>query len=229
MRIYLIRFLAYEAQVQNITPWQSIPTMHPVELEPFVIKNKQYLAVVNFMNELNQYITKSAVYVMNETTYKFDLLQEFSTSGGIDFEYADLGGDKYAIFLDHVGQNWYGGGSTYEKWFQLQQFLPTENLEKPFHYRTKVRTLGAKSVKVFSKDGHHYFVTANSYFEVGDKYHVKSTMHIQSQFGYELVQTFETQGAQDVEIVMIDGVRYILFVNHIDNSGKVDIYSSVYK
>ena len=162
-------------------------------------------------------------------TNQYELLQEFSTSGGIDFEFADLDSGKFAIFLDHVGQNWYGGGSTYEKWFQLQQFLPSASLEKPFQYRTKVRALGAKRVRVFSKDGRHYFVTANSYYENGNKYHVKSTMHLQTPFGYELIQNFETSGAQDVEVILIEGIRYILFANHQDNSGKVDVYSVVFR
>ena len=197
-----------------------------MELEPFQINGETYLAVVNFQNEQNQYSTQSAVYVLNGT--HFDLVQTFATSGGIDFEFADLGSEKYAIFLDHVGQNWYGGG-TYEKWFQLNQFLPHENQRKPFQYRTKVRALGAKQVKVFNKLGRHYFVTANSFMETGDQYHVRSTMHAKTPFGFELIQEFRTQGAQDVEIIVIDGIRYILFVNHRDNSGKVDIYSLVYR
>ena len=125
----------YESQVASITPVQSVPTMHPVELEPFEIQNSQYLAVVNFQDENFKYQTKSAIYIYNQTS-GFTLLQTFDTSGGIDFEFADIGEEKYAIFLDHVGQNWYGGDSTtYQKWFQVNQFLPDRNEKQPFHYR----------------------------------------------------------------------------------------------
>lgn len=221
----------YESQIDEIIPFQSVPTIHPVELEPFQLDNKHYLAVVNFQNEQNAYNTKSAIYVYNYTESKFEMLQEFQTSGGIDFEFAEAGNEKYAIFLDHVGQNWYGGDSqTYEKWFQINQFLPEANLKEPFQYRTKVRALGAKKVKVLIReDKYPYFITANSYYETGNQYHVKSTMHFQTPFGYELVQSFETQGAQDVEAFKIDGLWYVVFANHQDNSGKVDIYSYIYK
>jgi len=129
-----------------------------------------------------------------------------------------------------VGQNWYGGTDqyTYMKSFQVNQFLPSEGQDKPFQYRTKVRALGAKKVKVFTKDNMHYFVTANSYHKMGNLYHVKSTMHIQTTYGYQLVQEFNTQGAQDVEVVVIDGRRFLFFANKMDNAGKVDIYSIVY-
>ena len=97
-------------------------------------------------------------------------------------------------------------------------------------FRTKVRALGAKRVKVLIKDQRYpYFVTANSFYESGNQYHVKSTMHFQSPFGYELLQSFETQGAQDVEIFKLEGLWYIVFANHRDNSGNVDIYSYIYR
>ena len=53
----------YESQVASITPVQSVPTMHPVELEPFEIQNSQYLAVVNFQDENFKYQTNSAIYI----------------------------------------------------------------------------------------------------------------------------------------------------------------------
>ena len=220
----------YESQIASITPEQSVPTMHPVELELFEIQNSQYLAAVNFQDENFKYQTKSAIYIYNQTS-GFTLLQTFDASGGIDFEFANIGKEKYAIFLDHVGQNWFGGDSTtYKKWFQVNQFLPDRNKKQPFHYKTKVRALGAKRVKVLTKDQRYpYFVTANSFYESGNQYHVKSTMHFQSPFGYDLLQSFETQGAQDVEMFKLEGLWYIVFANHRDISGNVDIYSYIYR
>ena len=78
------------------------------------------MAVVNFKSQSGDYRTNSAVFHMDRNQ-TFHLLQNFSTSGGIDFEYADLGKDKFAIFLDHKGQNWYGGSEqhSYTKSFQV--------------------------------------------------------------------------------------------------------------
>ena len=53
----------YESQIASITPVQSVPIMHPVELGPFEIQNSQYLAVVNFQDENFKYQTNSAVYI----------------------------------------------------------------------------------------------------------------------------------------------------------------------
>ena len=217
------------SDIKSIIPWQAIPNTYPVELEPFKIGDDTYLAVVNYKNKDGGYEAKSAVYVMDSSNHTFQLLQNFYTSGGIDFEFADLGRDKYAIFLDHIGDSLYGGGdTTYMKSFQLNMFLPSEDKSRPFQYRNKVRALGATKVKVFTKDNNNYFVTANSFHKRGNMYHVKSTMHVQTAYGYELLQKFDTQGAQDVEVVLIDGKRYIFFANHMDNAENVDIHSMVY-
>ena len=96
--------------------------------------------------------------------------------------------------------------------------------------RTKVQALGEKRVKVSIKDQRFpYFATANSFYESGNQYHVKSTMHFQSLFGYKLLQSFVTQGSQDVEIFKLDVLWYIVFANPGDNSENVDIYSYVYR
>ena len=80
------------------------------------------MAVVNFKSKTGDFRTNSAVYLMDKN-HTFHLLQNFSTSGGIDFEYAELGEEQYAIFLDHMGQNrWYGGNEkhSYVKSFQVR-------------------------------------------------------------------------------------------------------------
>lgn len=199
-----------------------------MEIEPFSIKDEQYLAVVNFKNEQNDYNALSTIFKLANNG-SFTEVQQFATSGGIDFEYVEMGfGEKYAIFLDYVGRNFYGS-PTYERWFKVNQYLPYEDSSKPFQYKTKVRALGATSVKVFQRENSFYFLTANSFYEIGNQYHVKSTMHLKVPYGYLMIQEFDTHGAQDVEVIMIDGVRYILFANHQDNTGSVDIYSFVYK
>ena len=201
-----------------------------MELAPFTIDNVNYLAVVSFKSENEQYSSLSAIYKINQSDEsKFELLQNFSTSGSVDFEFADFGNEKYAIFLDSIGvQTWFGG-SIYEKSFSIYQYMPQEDFKKPFQYKSKVRALGAKSVKVFMRQGIPFFITANSYIDNGFQYQVKSTMHAKTSKGFELIQEFDTMAAQDVEVVVINDERFILFVNHQDNSGNVDIYSSVYK
>ena len=53
-------------------------------------------------------------------------------------------------------------------------------------------------------------------------------MYFQSRFGYKLLQSFETQGSQDVEVFKLEVLWYKVFENHRDNSGNVDIYSYIY-
>ena len=53
----------YESQIASITPVQSVPITHPVELGPFEIQNSQYLAAVNFQDENFKYQNNSAVYI----------------------------------------------------------------------------------------------------------------------------------------------------------------------
>ena len=54
-------------------------------------------------------------------------------------------------------------------------------------------------------------------------------MHFQSLFGYKLLQSFVTQGSQDVEIFKLEVLWYTVFANHRDNSENVDIYSYIYR
>ncbi|XP_047129042.1 uncharacterized protein LOC100199482 isoform X1 [Hydra vulgaris] len=222
---------AYEVQLQNIIPIQSVPTIYPMKLTPFVIKNKTHLAVVNFKSDNEKYSSLSSIYYINESsqTSKFQLLQNFSTSGGVHFEFADLGSEKYAIFLDSIGDQSWLKESVYKKSFSIYQYLPQENALRPFQYKSKILALGGKSVKVFLRQGIPFFVTANSFYDNGLRYQVKSTLHAKTTKGFELIQEFDTMSAQDVEVITINGERFILFVNHQDNSGNVDIYSSVYK
>ena len=141
----------FQTEVSKITPWLNIPTVHPVKLEPFTIDNVQYLAAVNFMDENGNYNAKSAIFKLNETTWIFDKVQEFSTSGAVDFQYVDAGLHRYAIFLDFIGSRRTGGPLTHQRSFQVNQYQPQHDPQEPFHYRSRVNTLGAKDVNVFSK------------------------------------------------------------------------------
>ena len=141
----------YQTEVSKIIPWSTVPTVHPVKLEPFTIDNEQYLAAVNFMDENENYNVKSVVFKLNSTTLSFDKVQEFSTSGAVDFQYVDAGLHRYAIFLDFIGSRRTGGPLTHQRSFQVNQYQPEHNEKEPFHYRSRVNTLGAKDVNVFNK------------------------------------------------------------------------------
>ena len=151
--------VVYETQISEIIPWTSIPSTHPVEIEPFTINNEQYLAVVNFRDQYENYNTKSAIYKLNQTG-SIDIIQEFPTSGAVDFEYVEAGLQRYAIFLDYVGSMRAGGPLTHLRSFQLNQYIPEHREKNPFHYRSRVKTLGAKQVKVFMKV-HNFYLNLN--------------------------------------------------------------------
>ncbi|XP_066917785.1 uncharacterized protein [Clytia hemisphaerica] len=217
----------YQTEISEIIPWATIPTTHPMQLDPFTIANEQYLTAVNFADQTGQHATKSTIYKLNTTSEKFEKFQDFSTSGAVDFHYVHDSTYSYAIFVDQIGKGLGGFGETYQQSFQLNQYQP--EFRPPFQYRSRVGTLGATRVNVFDKGGYKFYLTANSYSERGNRYQVQSTLHVQLRRGFQLLQSFDTLGAQDVEVALIDNQRYIFFANHQDNSGSTDIYSYVYK
>ena len=84
-------------------------------------------------------------------------------------------------------------------------------------------------MKTFLHKGREYFVAANSFAERENLRSAKSTLHIRTEFGFIKLQEFHTHGAEDVEVFVIAGLVYLVFANHKNNEGMVDIYSTVYR
>ena len=217
---------AYELQIESIAPVQSVPTSHTVRLHPFKIDSTQYLAVVNFKSLTGDYKTMSEIYKL--VAGNFSLVQQFPTSGCVDFEFAKLSMESYAVFVENVGTNWLGIES-YSQSFHLYKHLKQSLNAKEFQYSSNVGMRGGMKVKAFVHRNKNYFVAANSFSDNGNKHNTKSSLYLKTQFGFLLVQQFETHGAQDAEVFQIGGLMYIAFANYKDNEQRVDIYSTVYR
>lgn len=158
----------------------------------------------------------------------FQLVQRFPISGCVDFEFGDFGNEKFAIFVQKVGTNWKGLKS-YDGAYHVYRFIPPGIGSTSFHHITNIAMHGGTSVKTFLHKGREYFIAANSYAERGNLWNAKSTLHIRTEFGFIKLQEFHTQGAEDVEVFVMAGLVYLVFANHKNNEGMVDIYSTVYR
>eukprot|EP00794_Sanderia_malayensis_P005492 gene5492-6177_t len=217
----------YGLDVDSITPFQSVSTSYAVKIKPFQIGNSHYLAVANYRNRVDgKYRSVSEIYKF--VNGKFKLSQQFQTTGCVDFEFAKLLMENYVIFVENVGTNWLGSKS-YSQSFKVYKHVKSNSNTNEFEFVSSIGMLGGTCVRSFVHSSKNYFVAANSYSIAGNKNNAKSVLYVKTTFGFLMVQQFETQGAQDVEVFRIDGLVYIAFANHKDNEERVDIYSTVYR
>ncbi|XP_065071330.1 uncharacterized protein LOC135696002 isoform X2 [Rhopilema esculentum] len=206
-----------ELQISSIDPFLLIPNNHTVEIQPFKMNGAQYIAVVNFGHSN----VASEIYRMVNNN-SFVLQQKFNIPGCVDFEFVDHGEKKYAVFVENVGLTW-DGKMSHERHYHVYRYI------SPTFYRiNSVATKGGTSVKSFVHGNNEYFVAANS-LDDRERRDLKSTLHVRVRDGFILIQEFDTQGAEDVEVFEIDGWVYMMFANHRDDTGKVDIYSTLYR
>ena len=217
----LSSFSCQELLIASIEPFSELETRHAVELQPFKIGVDQYIAVVNYEGDM----TPSKIYQFKNGN--FTLVQQFAIFGCIDFEFADFNEEKFAIFVEHQGKG-LNGKVSYERLYHVYRYVPPGLSATSFHHEFHVKMDGGTSVKAFLHKGRQYYVAANSIRGRGSR-DVKSTVHVKTSFGILLIQEFETNGAEDVEVFVMDGRIYLAFASHKNADGSVDIYSKIYR
>ena len=155
------------------------------------------------------------------------LVQAFHGPVFIDFQYLDFGKEKYAAFVENNRKGW-NGKTFYDGLVHLFKYFPTAESNATFHFAFHIEAQGGTRVKGFLHNEKQYFVVANSKNTKG-RICTYSILYVKTPRGLLNVQTFETQGAEDVEVFVASGLVYLIFANHQDSRGMVDIYSKVYR
>ncbi|KAF6018963.1 tspear [Bugula neritina] len=122
---------------------QNIPTSGATDFEHFEIDGESYLAVANSIksvqldNQNGRHSTVSVIYKANKFTQRFDVFQEISTYGIIDWEYFTIGNDSYLIasnqrpghMSDETTNQLATKETTIYRWKGTEKFVPSNKIE----------------------------------------------------------------------------------------------------
>ena len=210
-----------ELHLSSIKPIGLINSSQAAEIQPFQIGVNQYIAVVNQGTN-----SASEIYQLKNGG-RLALVQRFNGPVFIDFQFLDFGREKYVAFVENNGKGW-DGQTSYARLVYVFRYVPSFTGNSLFHFAFHIEAHGGTSVKGFLHNENQYYVIANSRSDKGSC-DVHSTLYVKTANGLLNVQTFETQGAEDVEVFVIRGLVYLVFANHRDAHGMVDIYSKIYR
>ena len=155
------------------------------------------------------------------------LVQRFPGPVFIDFQHLDFGMEQYVAFVEHSGLG-RDGKISYERLVHVFRYVPPTRSNTPFHLAFYIEAKGGTSVKAFLHNQKQYYVIANSRDDKGSC-DTPSTLYVRTAKGLLHVQEFDTQGAGNVEVFVVKGLVYLVFANHHDSDGRVDIYSKIFR
>ena len=146
-------------------------------------------------------------------------MQSFQTYAALDVKSFSVNGSTFLAFANHrhrSGSGQHNISSPIYKWngshFVLFQSIPTR---------------GAAALHPFMMCSQTFLGVAN-HFDDDDRYNTKSVIYRVSQEQFTKYQEISTRGAFDMTSFQYKGHAYLAVANHIDNSNKGNINSTLY-
>ena len=204
----------YKWNSKIFTKIQDIATEGAINAETFAISNETFIAFANHFNSQKQYSVQSAVFKWSGK--QFVKLQSFQTYGAREVKSFSDNGSTFLAFANYRHGVQYNINSSIYKWngshFVLFQSIPTS---------------GATGLHPFMMCSQTFLGVAN-HFDDDDRYNTKSVIYRVSQEQFTKYQEISTRGAFDMTSFQFKGHAYLAVANHIDNSNKGNINSTLY-
>ena len=215
---YFINSFIYKWNSNKFEKIQDIATEGAVKTETFVIGNETFIAFANHgqwhLSPQNQDSVQSAVFKWSGQ--QFVKLQSFQTYGAWDVKSFSDNGSTFLAFANYRHGVQHNINSSIYKWngshFVLFQSIPTS---------------GATGLHPFMMCSQTFLGVAN-HFDDDDRYNTKSVIYRVSQEQFTKYQEISTRGAFDMTSFQYKGHAYLAVANHIDNSNKGNINSTLY-
>ena len=193
---------------------QDIATEGAFNAETFAISNETFIAFANHFTSQKQYSVQSAVFKWSGQ--QFVKLQSFQTYGAREVKSFSDNGSTFLAFANYRHGVQHNINSSIYKWngshFVLFQSIPTR---------------GASGLHPFMMCSQTFLGVAN-HFDDDDRYNTKSVIYRVSQEQFTKYQEISTRGAFDMTSFQYKGHTYLAVANHIDNSNKGNINSTLY-
>ena len=200
-------------QTGKFNLFQTLQTRVAYGLEYFLIADKHFLAVANYLYN-GTHLVDSAVYKWNGQ--RFVVFQKIPTKGARDFTFFVINGENYLTVANYHDGSTRSIKSVIYKWssgkFNKFQEIPTE---------------GALGCTAFVINNDTFIAFANNY-NSNQKYAVQSTVFKWSGGHFVKLQSLQTYGAHGVTSVNINGHTFLAFANYYSGS-KNNIDSFIYK
>ena len=204
----------YKWNSKIFTKIQDIATEGAINAETFAISNETFIAFANHFNSQKQYSVQSAVFKWSGK--QFVKLQSFQTYGAREVKSFSDNGSTFLAFANYRHGVQHNINSSIYKWngshFVLFQSIPTS---------------GATGLHPFMMCSQTFLGVAN-HFDDDDRYNTKSVIYRVSQEQFTKYQEISTRGAFDMTSFQYKGHAYLAVANHIDNSNKGNINSTLY-
>jgi hypothetical protein len=184
----------------------------------FAMTSTHFLAVANHFEEDNRstnslysngntFFTMSVIYRFNPNTEQFETFQELPTVGATKIEAFSMEGIQYLAVANFFDGTYHSVNSQIWKWdIKVDKFT----------WMQDILTVGAHDIAYISTDGRHFLLVAQ--YRSADEVEYGSTsmvlQYVANTESFELLTTFASAGARDLEVFIINGVSYFAVTNY---------------
>eukprot|EP00794_Sanderia_malayensis_P009868 gene9868-10878_t len=205
------RHVIGEQRESTLFRWQGVfvpiitlITDGAVEWRTHLINNDLYMLAVNH-GTTGSYQTYSQLFKFNANE-TVQLVQNITTQGATDALFFSSNADVYLVISNQIDN----AGNTHLQTQLLKWQGNHFGLES-----ASLSTVGAASLASFSIGGSTYLSVANSYDSSGNTDITSSSVYVWSSANkrFTLSQNIQTQGANDVDSVNINGEVYLFVTN----------------
>ena len=211
----LNNLIIYKWKSNHFEKFQELETELSKASTAFAINNETFIVFANYKSAQEGYSVKSPVFKWSGRS--FVEFQSLQTYGAWDVKSFKDNGDTFLAFANQFSGSHFNIDSSIYKW-DGSKFIS-------FHF---ISTRGARAWHPFIICGQTFLGVANSRDD-SQKYSTHSVVYRFS--GEQLIkyQEFSTQGANDIMSFEYRGHTYLATANFIDNDGKRNLNSTLYK
>ena len=210
-----INSFIYKLNSSKFEKIQEIATEGAYGSETFTISNETFIAFANHFTTEKQYSVQSAVFKWSGQ--QFVKLQSFQTYGARDVKSFSDNGSTFLAFANYRHGVQHNINSPIYKW-NGGHFVPFQSIP----------TRGASGLYPFFMCGQTFLGVSNSFGD-NDGHHTKSVIYQAFQGQFIEYQEISTQGAFDMTSFQYKGHTYLVVANHVNNSPKFNINSTLYE
>jgi YVTN family beta-propeller protein len=208
----------WDVTMSTFVEFQSFPTNGAHDWESFEIGGVRYLAVANF-REGGNFDIDSKIYKWDVGTEIFLEFQIIPTSGARDWEFFEIGGERYLAVANAQS----GGGGTLEVNIDSKVYKWNEALSRFVEFQS-IRTASAIDWEFFEIGGEPYLALANVFD--GTSQLCDSKIYKWNGTAFAEFQSVPTAAARDWEFFEMGGEPYLAVANGKD--GVTGFHSKVY-
>jgi len=160
----------------------------------------------------------STIYVFNRTTEQFELFQDLTTKGAVDWEHFTIDGTDFLAVCNHQD------GDTYSSQSAVYRFNTTKQKFEPFQY---IGTFGCVRWNYFTIGTSHFLAVANQYDDENVSYEVDSPIFRFNTTAnlFELFQAMPTVGANGWEHCKIGDADFLASASLSNTTSEIFVFN----